>query len=296
MNEDYTGNAQRFLAGSEAAPPDADLLRAALEQRDATRRRRLPRMRLLVAAAAVTVGATGGVTAALLAAPGSHAPSALVTVTGALAKTSAESYSFSLDTMEPSPTSRAQPIVVSGAFDPRNGLGTELLTTRRAKSPVRMQIRFIGKYVYTWLSPGSGLGTIGEPWDKAPVPTARADGMPMYDVYGFVTDRPVSPAELSRVLRSAGTVRDQGPASGAGWIGTKYAFSARLPGGRESVSGIMYVDQQGQVRRLVTITTQGRLTTDRDLTFTDFGAPVPVTAPAPSQVQYTSTPYWGFFF
>jgi hypothetical protein len=56
------------------------------------------------------------------------------------------------------------------------------------------------------------------------------------------------------------------------------------------------VDQQGRVRRLVTITTQGRVTTDRYLTFGDFDAPVAVTAPPVSHVKYTSTPYWGFLF
>jgi hypothetical protein len=58
----------------------------------------------------------------------------------------------------------------------------------------------------------------------------------------------------------------------------------------------VYVDRHEWVRRLVTTTTQGRLTTDRDLTFTGFGAPVSVTAPPASQVHYTSTPYWGFYF
>jgi hypothetical protein len=44
-------------------------------------------------------------------------------------------------------------------------------------------------------------------------------------------------------------------------------------------------------------TRQGRkLTTARDLTFGDFGAPVPVIAPSASQVKYTRSPYWGFYF
>ena len=235
--------------------------------------------------------------AGLLAAPGSHAPSALATVTGALAETSADSYRFSLDTVVPSYKDIVPPVAVSGAFDPGNGLGTELLTTRLHKRSVRMQIRFIGKYVYTRPLPGSGLGTLTKPWDKSPVPPAGADVMPPGDdVYGFVSDRPVSPAELSRVLQSAGTVRAEGAASGPGWTGTRYAFTARLFGGRDSVTGNVYVDRQGRVRRLVTITTQGRARSDRDLTFTSFGAPVPVPAPPASQVQYTSTPYWGFYF
>jgi hypothetical protein len=120
--------------------------------------------------------------------------------------------------------------------------------------------------------------------------------MPGNDLYGFVTDRPVSPAELSGVLRSAGTVRDEGSASGPGWTGTRYAFTARFAGARESVSGTVYVDQQGRVRRLVTITTQGAVATDRDLTFGDFGSPVSATAPLASQVKSTSRPYWGFLF
>ena len=39
------------------------------------------------------------------------------------------------------------------------------------------------------------------------------------------------------------------------------------------------------------------LTSLRDvLPFGDFGAPVPVTTPAASQVKYSSRPYWGFLF
>jgi hypothetical protein len=56
------------------------------------------------------------------------------------------------------------------------------------------------------------------------------------------------------------------------------------------------VDQQGQVRRVITTITQGRITTERDLTFSDFGTPVAPTAPPVSQVDYTSSPRWGFLF
>jgi hypothetical protein len=57
------------------------------------------------------------------------------------------------------------------------------------------------------------------------------------------------------------------------------------------------VDKQGRVRRLVTTTTQASgVTLLRNLTFGDYGAPVPVTAPPASQVQYTGRPYWGFYF
>lgn len=92
----------------------------------------------------------------------------------------------------------------------------------------------------------------------------------MYEIYGLVTDRPISPAELSGALRSAGMVREAGSASGLDW--------------------------RGLVRHLVTITPQGNVTTDRDRTFADFAAPVSVLAPSASQVSYTSRPYRGFLF
>jgi hypothetical protein len=302
MNETRQEAPGTFLAGSDATPPGIDLSPgvrepSVREQGAASRRRhRRRRMRVLVPAGAVAVAA--GVTAALLAASASPPPSALAAVTSALAKTSAGSYSFSVDSTVRFNGRELNSDVVSGAFDPGHELGTELLLTTRLPQhrPVRAQIRFIGEYVYGWMSPGSGIGTTGKPWNKAPVPPSGADVMPPGDVYGFVTDQPVSPAELSGVLRSAAVVRDGGAASGPGWTGTRYAFTARFLNAREYVSGTVYVDQQGRVRRLVTITTQGLLTMDRDLTFGDFGVPVTATAPPPSQVSYTSKPYWGFFF
>jgi hypothetical protein len=293
MNETGQNARGTFLAGSDDVPPGTGLLSGVREQ-DAGVLRRHSRRRMRVLVPAGAVAAAAGVTAALLAASASDAPSPLTAVTSALAKTSADSYSFSLDSTVQFKGREFNSDVVSGAFDPGHERGTELLLTTllAQQRSARAQIRFIGKYVYTWVSPGSGLGAIGKPWDKAPVPPSGTVGTPEDDVYGFVTDRPVSPAELSRVLRSAGTVRDEGSASGPGWIGTKYAFF----GAREAVSGTVYVDQQGRVRRLVTVTTDKGITTDRDLTFGDFGAPVSATAPPVSQVKYTSKPWWGFFF
>jgi hypothetical protein len=248
----------------------------------------------LMLAAAAAAGAGAGAAAALLAASGGHPP-ALATVTRALASTAALSYRFTLDSAVSFRGRQMNSDVVSGSCDPRGGAGTELLTAATSRGAlVRVQIRFTGGYVYTQQAPGSGFG---KPWNKSPVPPAAA-AMPAQDIYGFVTDEPVSPAELSRVLRSA-AVRQAGSAAGPGWTGTRYVFTARFPAARESVTGTIDIDQQGRVRRLVTITTQGRygrLTTDTDLTFSNFGAPVPVTAPPASQIGYTSTPYSGYFF
>jgi hypothetical protein len=288
MSEDPPGSTKPHVAWG---PP---LLGGASEQGGVNwHHNRLPRLRLLAAVA--VAAAVAGVTAKVLAPPGSQAPSALAMVRSALATTSAASYSFEMHTVVPSLADLVPPIAVSGAFDPRHRVGTELLTTRSKKQPEKIQIRFIGKYVYTWVS---GTETAGEPWNKALVPPAGANGLPSNDpyFYGFITDEPVSPAGLTSLLGSAGEVRKSGLADGPGWSGVKYVFTARLLGGKESVSGTLDVDQQRRVRKLVMITRQGKVAVDREITFSDFGAPVPVTAPAVSQVKYTSTPYSGYYF
>jgi hypothetical protein len=261
---------------------------AGTEPEPARQRHWRHRMRVLVPAG--TAVAAAGLTAALLGASAGRTPSALAAVTSALTKTSADSYRFSVDSTLRLRGREWDSDVVSGAFDPRHQLGTEsLLTTTMAQRQERAQIRFIGQYVYTRVPPGSGLG---KPWDK----TRAAAGRSAEGLYGFVSDQPVSPAELFRVLRSAGPVSNEGRASGPGWTGTKYAFTAHLHGTREIINATVYIDQQGRVRRLVTITTQGPLTDYRDLTFGDFGVPVPATAPPASQAASTSAPYWGFYF
>jgi hypothetical protein len=246
------------------------------------------RIRVLVVVAA------GGVAAMLLAACGGGAPSALAAVTAALAKTSAQSYTFSLGSTVRVRGQDMSSDMVAGAISPGRELGTELLTTSVQYRPVTAQIRFVGRYEYTRISSGSGFRSIGKPWDKAAVPSTGT--RELRGSYGFISDQPVSPAELSGVLQSAATVRDAGPASGPGWTGTRYIFTARLSGGQGAVKGTVYVDRQGQVRRLVTITSQGRITTARNITFGDYGAAVRVTAPPASQAKQTRMPYWGFFF
>lgn len=293
MNETGHNARDTFSTGSEDVSPRLDSLDG-VQDGAALRPRGRCRVRVLVAAGLTAALAAAGVTAALLAGSGSGASSPLAAVTGALAETSAASYSFGLDTTVQVSGRQVRSSVVSGEFDPRHALGSEIVTTSYENHPVEAQIRFIGNYLYTWVSPASGLGTVGKPWNKSPVPPAGGEGSQGVGAYGFVSDQPVSPAELSGVLLSAGAVGDAGSASGPGWTGTKYTFTARIAG--ESVSATVYVDRQGRVRRMVTITRQDRLATDRELTFDDFGAQEAITAPPASQAEYTSNPYWGFYF
>jgi hypothetical protein len=284
--------------GESGAAPPGTREPAPAGQPDSRRRRRLWALAAgsAVAAAALAVG----LTAALHRAPAAASP--LSAVTSALARTSARSYTFSLATTVRSSSKEVNSDLVSGAYDPGRHLGTERLTAGSAGRTERAQVRFIGAYVYTSAWPASGFSKL---WDKSPLTAATAAGMPPGDLYGFVSDQPVNPAELNAVLRSTGTaVHDSGSVSGPGWTGTRYTFTANLDDGQESFRGNVYVDQPGQVRRM-TITAERReqagatpfSTTVRDITLGHFGGPVQVTTPPASQAEYTSgTPYWGFYF
>jgi hypothetical protein len=292
-----------LIAGSDDMPPGIDLLRG-VRERAAARRRHRRRMRVLVPAGAVAV--TGVVAAALLGTSVTNPPSALAAVTSAMAKTSGQSYRFTMTGSLTYPSSgTTQHFALTGAIDPKHQRGTERLTGGPLIGThiyVTEQLRFIGKNLYTWVSPASGLGSVGKPWNEAPIPAPDTRATWGSELRGNTFEQPISPAELLRVLRSAAAVRYVGPASGPGWTGSKYTFTAHLGGPAVTVAGTVDVDQQGWVRSLDTITTlrdrfqNVRRTETEDLTFGGFGRPVQVTAPPASQVKQTSTPYWEFSF
>jgi hypothetical protein len=290
--------ASQDAPGTVITGADEVLAGAAPDQGGPARSRRGRRTLRVLAAAGAVIAAAAAVTTALLARSPSDPPSALAALTGALAKTSAESYTFGLNSTTKYQGKAVTSDVVSGAFDPRREQGAELLTAHvaRLSAPLAAKIVFIGGYVYTWASPGSGFKTFGKPWDRAPLPPPGTRILPASELYGFATDWPVSPDELLAVLRSTATVRDSGPVAGPGWAGTRYTFTSRLSK-RWLVTGTADVDEQGRVRRLMTITTgEGGVITERDLTFSGFGASVRVTAPPADQVRYTAQAAWGFYF
>lgn len=299
MNDTGQDMRATLLAGSADMPPGIDLLRGVREHAGARPRRR--RRRMLVSAGAVAVA--GGVAAAatLLTTSVTNPPSALAAVTSAVAKTTAQSYRFTLsEKLQGSGSKIPTRGAITGAIDPRSNLGVEQLTARTAGGAVTTaQVRFVGKYVYTWLSPNTRIGHVGKPWDKAPAPPSSTQSGPLGEFQGVGADQPISPALLLGVLRSATTVRKAGPASGPGWTGTKYAFSAHITKPQpRTISGTAYVDQQGRVRGLATTielylpegSRAPAFTITDDLTFGDFGSPVSATAPPASQVEYTSVP------
>jgi len=297
---DVNGTALGDAAPRPVAPPGT-------WEQDRVERRHPRHRQVRVLAAVVTVGAmvaAASVAVLLRARPEEPAAtSPLDALSSALARTAADSYSFSLDTTVRVGERNRGSEAASGVVDPGRHLGMEQLVARLAGRTTLARVRFAGAELYTLVPSGSGFG---KPWDESPA-AGMSGAMPPGDLYGFASDRPVSPEALAVVLRAAGvTVHGGGTVSGPGWTGIRYTFAARLYGGLDTVTGTVYVDQQGHVRRLMTVTAEegaaviGKpppLVTERDITFADFGVPVRVTAPPPGQVKQTSgEPYWGLYF
>jgi hypothetical protein len=159
---------------------------------------------------------------------------------------------------------------VVGDFAPSRGLGEETASS----GPVS-QVRYLGKHVYARVPKTNPLGH-GKPW-----------------VESLNVGLGYDPGTFLAQLEKAGTVTDEGPASGPGWTGTEYAFV--IPAGKNGPvadSGTVYVDKHGLVRHLVMTTTLRPVPgepweqfTD-DVTFGDFGVSVLVPAPPPASQVY----------
>jgi hypothetical protein len=279
----------------ETGPAGDGLAGAEVLRRVRRRTSRRRRVRTLVPAGAVA--ALGGAAAlgVTLTATVASAPSAFAAVTAAAAKTSAESFSVTwTGTLVNSPPSGAHTRIgtqtTTGVFDPRDGLGEMTTTTNWSGNGSvnrSMQVRFVGGHEYM----KGPAPTHGKPWEEVQLPPGGHVWSREIAV-GYSSNGPIDPGALLGLLKSAGSVQAEGPASGPGWTGTKYAFTVRLPKDIGAMaSGTVYVDNQGRVRRLVTTVTSqppiGDTETD-DMTFGGFGVQVSVTAPPASQVFNSS--------
>jgi hypothetical protein len=167
------------------------------------------------------------------------APSALAVVTSALTRTLTQSYHLS--------EQYGYYHIVNGQI---RSLHHDACTTET--DPVRHMLatscpsgivsREVGGYRYIY-SPGPVAGHRGKHWLR--IPAASIVNLP--STGGFTT---ATPQQMLAEIKKAATVTVAGPASGPGWTGTRYAFSATLT---------------------------------HVLTFSDFGAPVTVTPPPADQ-------------
>ncbi len=289
-----------LLTGSSDMPPGIDLLRGVRERRAPAGRRARYRTRALVSAGAVAIAAGCTVLATTLTATVASAPPALAAVTEAAAKTSAEGFHVTIKaiTVEPAPpgATLVLPWGITGEYDPPRGIGEETITRPHAPTT---QVIYVGQQMYvhtdapqTKNPPASGPGAVTKRWIELAIwPRLSATAIAVSPDFG--EQQTADPGALLGLLKSVGTVTDQGPASGPHWTGTKYGITVTAPKDTASASGTIDVDSQRQVRRmLLTLTFAAgggvNFTCREDVTYSDFGNPVTVTVPPASQVERLS--------
>jgi hypothetical protein len=273
-------------------PPGIDLLPGVRRRRAAHRARLRAALAAgaagaLAVAAAVTVAVTVGVPLAR---------SALAAVDTAARLTAAQSYQMtmtsSFSTIPAQTAVRGNSSTVSGDFSPARGIGQE----------DGGQVRFVGGYVYTYLGDTDVPRFYhGKSWAKTREPSFTSQVSIVTWLSNSADLLLVDPRDLLVLLQSATQVRETGTASGPGWTGTGYAFSAATALGHglsRSIRGTVGVDTGGRVRRLdiiITVHVPPRTVEPPGVHFTayirtaqvtlgDFGLPVSVTAPPASDV------------
>ena len=286
MNDTEEAVRRLFTVATEDMPAGIDLLAGVRARSQAHRTR---------ARVALSAGAAGIVAAAAaITVSAVQAPSALAQVTQAAARTAAQSYRVSSTSTPVIPGHGVQgPVTISGEFDPARGLGEE-------RTGGGLEIRFVGGYMYVPLVPAMRYvyekthGTpipAGKTWLKVPAPGPR-EGVPAFEVTrisGTTTGlEQLNPQDLLALLQGSSQVSEQGPASGPGWTGTAYTFTASLTTTgpfhlRLSSTGTVDVDKQGRVRRLDATETTGRTVRKTQVTFGDFGLAVSVSPPPASE-------------
>jgi hypothetical protein len=243
----------------------------------------------------------------LLTASAAGTQSSLAAVTSAAAKTALQSYHVSdvtTETFTPKYGSRHLVTIRDvSAFDPAHHTGQETLLLH-PDLPNVTAIRYIGKNVYLYFPvplPGP-FGTDGKHWLKAGL-SSGAGFNAAYEVPVEVISGWVNSQDLLAVLRSVSTVRRDGRAYGPGWKGTRYSFSAPFDDAISgTVHGTVEVDRHGRVRQLtlsMVLSAQsasgtGIKSITSDLTFSDFKAPVSVTAPSAKQVYAPARTYFTY--
>ena len=281
MNDTEEAARRLFAAAAEDVPPGIDLLHG-VQARSRARRARTR--------AVLAVGTAGIVTAAAaITLSAVRAPSASAQVTQAAARMAEQSYRVSSATSVPGDRS---PVTVTGEFDPARKVGEET-------SSFGQQFRYIGSYVYLRETPAQLKAfhvPAGKLWLKIPLPPRRSGLIPRLAQLGAMLGglQEVEPQDLLALLESASQVQEAGPASGPGWTGSAYTFTAfggiSSPGNvRLTVSGTVDVDQQGLVRRLDVVEPMAVVTWKFEASFSDFGVPVSVSPPPASEIYTFSS-------
>jgi hypothetical protein len=293
---------QLFAAATEDMPPGLDVL-AGFQDRSRARRR--PRPRILLAAGAMASTAAAAIALTLTAGP---APSAMAQLTRAAATTSKQSYQITSHVATVGQSGSPVPVItIYGAFDPVRNVGLETssdgLNARYANGYIYLPLPEAYRQLYlhlhhTPLPPGKAWVRFAQPLRPARGPLGVEFALQGSTAQSL---QELNPQSLLTMLQSATRVHQTGPASGPGWTGTQYSFSASATlsqGSRNAITlstrGTVDVDQPGRVRSLTATETihiahppRGTAATtvrSIDVTFKGFGLPVSVTLPPASQV------------
>jgi hypothetical protein len=253
-----------LVRATEDRPPGLDLMAAIATMPDMQdMRARRQRRRVRVLAPLASLGVAAAVSVIALALP-LGLPSAQAQVAAAIENTTQESYRVHETTGGGT---------FEGAFDPVQRVGVIKESTGGTET------RFVGDTMYNY-EPAQAK------WIASPRPDAEL--MQAAEVIAVVKLADLDPQQALQRLQSASDIREDGAASGQGWTGRRFAFSFAdvrdgdgQTGTSETVTGSVDVDEQGRVRRLEFDFVDGQ----RNVTeFSDFGAPVTVTAPPAGDV------------
>jgi hypothetical protein len=210
-----------LAAATEDMPLEIDLLGgfAAARRQDRSRRTRRGAMLSAGIAAAAALVTTLTLTVG-------SAPPALAAVTSALTRTLAQSYHLS--------EQHGYYYIVNGQIRSphHDACSTEADPVRQmlaTSCPSGIISREVGGYTYTY-SPGPVMGHPGKHWLRMPV--ASSSDQSIEAMGGFIN---ATPQQMLVGIKKAATASLIGPASGPGWTGKRYAFSATLyPGPRSN--------------------------------------------------------------
>ncbi|MGH3409791.1 MAG: hypothetical protein ACRDRJ_45965 [Streptosporangiaceae bacterium] len=274
---------------TEDVPAGIDLLRGVR----ARSRKRVVRIRSLA-----VVGAAGIVAAAVaVTLSAGPAPTALAQVTRALDQTAATSYQVSATNQIVQAGGLRSPSwsTLSGEFDPAQGVGEQT-------DNLGDQVRWVAGNTYVFVTDTLRQASnelVGQPipawasWEQFPGglqsgASVGTTGLAKLGLSPYNVEL-VDPQDLLSVLQSATAVQASGTASGPGWTGSAYSFtaSAQLDGPDHtavSFSGTVDVDAQERVRQFDVLETFMTTVSRVKITFGDFGLPVSVSAPPASQV------------
>jgi hypothetical protein len=298
IHADETREARHLLAAAFETVPDDPMAVDGLLRAVRTRHTRRRRSRALVLAGGAAAAA-GTAAVALLSVDVATAPPALAAVTGALSRAEAESFHMDLTvTASPALSDEPTPLHITGELDLKRNTGQETVSNG-------WQTRIVDGNAWTKILPSQTkqYQTGGKLWTTIPksvvedeLPYKTAGGELAWD---FNSSRPFNPQAILAALNSyADVLKSEGPASGPGWTGTRYAFTISHPQGAgnvvDSITCTIDVDGQGQIRHLVQTTvfatggdssTAGKQIYKGDFTFSDFGVRFSVTPPPANETD-----------